>query len=187
MPAITRFCIGSTRQPAEEKTTLAEWPVTSPTYRKPIIVFAHTSCCHETKANHFILYFQIKNRLSSKFPTKTFNALFKNYDPRIIVISTWRFSYSIEELKKIFITNKMKGTIIGKTTTNYIADATRGDEILLWLLENKKEPVLPMIILEDMACIDPFEALCVRPQPRIGLSMNDVPKGIKIIEKQLNR
>lgn len=79
----------------------------------------------------------------------------------------------------------MRGTVIAKTTTEYIDGSTRGDEIELWRNENGTHDI-PMLILEDCADVSPMEHLCVRSKPHTGLAMDDVPRAILILEDQIS-
>lgn len=115
---------------------------------------------------------------------KAFNTIAEKFTPDIIIISTWRLSYSQEELQNILTRNKMLGTVIGKTPEIWEAGSTRGNEIENWK-EQQASPGAPMLILEDCANVDPYEKYCVRPKPYVGLSMTDVPQAITILNAQL--
>jgi len=113
-----------------------------------------------------------------------FNSIAKKYPADIIVISSWRLNYSVNELQQILTRNRLIGTVIGKTPEILGFNSTRGDEIYEWRSQHGPHNA-PMLILEDYADVDPFEEFCVRPKPHVGLSASDVPRALSILKKQV--
>jgi len=71
------------------------------------------------------------------------NKIILNTECKIVISSTWRFLYTIDDLKIIFKNVGIINTIIGTTGKD---GNIRGDEIQLWLLQN---PTNRFCIIDD--------------------------------------
>jgi len=101
------------------------------------------------------------DRYINPFSIELLNDLIKKTNAKIVISSSHRKKYSVEELKQIFNIAGLKGEIIGKTPVlsftgieNYNYSVPRGCEIKAWLetnkniLNNKIEKV-PYVIFDD--------------------------------------
>lgn len=103
-------------------------------------------------------------------------------DAKIVVSSSWRIEHSLENLKKIFIDNRIIGEVIGCTP---VLGTDRSAEISVWLSNN---PVDNFVILDDdrleaaRDCSDPlFDEHFVRTSWLDGLQDRHADKAIRIL------
>lgn len=66
------------------------------------------------------------------------NDLIEKTKADIVISSTWRSRYSVEEFQKFFECKGFKGKVIGKTP-RLGSDCVRGNEILKWIKDNEKD------------------------------------------------
>jgi hypothetical protein len=59
------------------------------------------------------------------------NTILRETSAQVVVSSTWRKLYSVEELQQLFEKCGFQGEVIGRTPSS--ADGRRGPEIALWL------------------------------------------------------
>jgi len=66
------------------------------------------------------------------------NIVLKETSAKIVVSSTWRIGETVEKLQYLLTHMGVKGEVIGKT--DYYSDrfVVRGNEILKWIIDNKK-------------------------------------------------
>jgi len=88
--------------------------------------------------------------------TRNLSYIAKNVkDLRIVISSTWRMYYEIEDFNKYFSKFDMKDLVIGKTLIRLSSDFdTRSREIDIWMKENsiKKEDY---VVLDDHSIYHP--------------------------------
>lgn len=103
---------------------------------------------------------------SDKHAILALNKIIKENNAKVVICSTWRKERSLSELQKIFDGWGAKCEIIGitpyKNKLSY--NASRGSEILEWLIENRNK-VNRICILDDEAAYDIndiFEKWCVQ-------------------------
>lgn len=94
---------------------------------------------------------------------------------KIVVTSTWRVKYSLEELRQIFRDNGISAEIVGKTDIGL----NRGEEIEQYISDNEIESyvVIDDQVKDILRCI-PKERV-IKADPLIGFE--DVDKAIDIL------
>ena len=87
--------------------------------------------------------------IMGKNHTDVLKTIVQTYNPKIVISSTWRFLFTLEEFKAIFSSMWIGVTpdIIG-ITPRKMSLYTRGDEIGLWLVDNNVNAD-DIVILDD--------------------------------------
>ena len=107
--------------------------------------------------NHLRNQMEVKGSCSNRdwCPTATGNLLrlCRKYEGRIVVSSSWRHEYTLDELKEIFESNGIPAELVIDTTPSTglrydHPDYCRGDEIQRWL-ENSGNTDSPFLIIDD--------------------------------------
>jgi len=96
---------------------------------------------------------------------KTLNRLVVETRAKVVISSAWRYESSVGYLQRLFRSKGFCGEIIGKTPTwgdykNYIGIKTindlqmfweyeRGNEIRLWLEQNKSKNIESYLVIDD--------------------------------------
>jgi len=115
--------------------------------------------------------------------------LYKKNPISIVISSSWRVSYSLEEIKNTLnengfvFNNKIIGTTPFVKTANYCSGHyidKRKDEIAEWL-DSNKEIVNNFIILDDIKpeMFGQYESYVYHINPNKGLRFSDVTKILK--------
>jgi hypothetical protein len=120
------------------------------------------------------------------------NKIVEENQAKVVVCSTWRRSRTIKQLQEILNKWGAKCEVIGitpyKNKLSY--DATRGSEILTWLIENNQK-VKGICILDDDAAYDInhiFEKWCVQDISGMthGLRADHIPIAKDCFEVPIN-
>ena len=90
---------------------------------------------------------------------------------RIVVTSTWREEYSLEELREHLARWGVTGAVIDQTPLA----KTRGQEIQAWLEEHAVEK---FVILDDDVDMGPLQAHLVKTETEVGLTMCEAEMAI---------
>ena len=113
----------------------------------------------------------------SKKAVKNLNKLIRLTGAKIVISSTWRLFHSLEELKKIFVKQRIKGKIISTTSIEKATveeDIPRGQKIADWLEQNHE--VKQYVIIDDDVqadCIQFHPFNCVETSYKRGFSPED--------------
>lgn len=94
----------------------------------------------------------ISNRNWSPIACRHISLLCKQFDARIVVSSTWRYSHTTDELREIFADNNIDPELVIGVTPDLMQEKQpqlfcRGDEIRLWLEENEYHTY---VIIDDL-------------------------------------
>jgi stringent starvation protein B len=78
--------------------------------------------------------------------------LCEQFDARIVISSTWRYSHSIDELREFFADNNINPELVIGVTPDLVYEEQpqsfcRGDEIRRWLEENEYHTY---VIIDDL-------------------------------------
>ena len=92
---------------------------------------------------------------------KHLNSLCTNFDSRLVISSSWRYEFSLEELRNIFSKNGISSEWIIGTTPSMVAltveeNHCRGHEIDAWLREEGSKPY-NYLILDDLETMLPHQ------------------------------
>jgi hypothetical protein len=90
---------------------------------------------------------------------------------QIVVTSTWREEYSLEELRELLARWGVIGTVLDLTPVG----KTRGQEIQAWL---RLHPAERFVILDDESGMDPLQAHLVKTETHVGLTMREAEMAI---------
>jgi hypothetical protein len=112
------------------------------------------------------------------------NTLIDQYNPEIIITSSWRIHQSLNSLREWFKQESVRGEIIDVTPFGYNVPRTRGKQIQAWRNKNNANNT-PMLVLEDFADIAPYDDFCVITNSHVGLTAKDVKSAINILNKQI--
>ena len=93
---------------------------------------------------------------------------------RIVVTSTWREEYSLEELREHLARWGVAGAVIDQTPLA----KTRGQEIHAWLEEHAVEK---FVILDDDADMEPLLAYLVKTETEVGLTMREAEMALALL------
>ena len=121
---------------------------------------------------------KVFDRNFSRKSVSNINYLIHWTNAKIVVTSTWRNNFSVEELKVIFKNQGILGDVVDKTGVGL----TRGEEIIEWLDSNEVEKyvVIDDQIKDIIIHIDENKAIHVNSQ--IGFEDQDlVDKAIDIL------
>jgi len=103
----------------------------------------------------------------------------------IVISSSWRLFYSLDELRLILKTWGVSGEIIDKTPdlSAYYRDRwdvpERGDEIWSWLGRHRE--VTSFVVIDDDMDMNRVVDKLIRTEFEIGLTENDGDKAIEIL------
>jgi len=115
---------------------------------------------------------------------KEFNKLIERTDAQIVFSSAWRLDRTIPEIQQLLEENGVKGKVSGKTPEEpprLTQRASRGNEIKMWLTENKVDNFV--ILDDDVFDIEiHFPDNTVRMKDRyVGLTEEEVNKAFQIL------
>lgn len=120
---------------------------------------------------------------------KSIVALCKHYRARIVVSSSWRLEYGMEELGELFEFNGIPRKYLldrtpGSAPHPYGENYCRGHEIRHWL-ENYPQDVASYVIIDDEATVlEEQESHLVRVDRRIGFAKKEaVVKASEILNR----
>lgn len=100
------------------------------------------------------------------------NNLIKAINAKVVLSSTWRILYSIEEMRGIFRQQNVFADIIDYTPISH--DSPRGIEIAKWLKTNQK-PV-NYCIIDDDSDMDILMPYLIQTDYNIGITLEDTFK-----------
>lgn len=101
------------------------------------------------------------------------NQIVKTTNAKVVISSTWRIIFSLDELKSLLKTKGFQGEIIDRTPR--MPGSFRGEEISEWL---KKSHVEDFIILDDDADMEPLMDKLVKTTWQNGLEPVHVSEAI---------
>ena len=105
-------------------------------------------CNHEQWKKHVILDGEYLHEFDSA-AVKLLNELTDKTQAKFVISSTWRFK-GVDILKKHFPQQGVTGEILDRTPSlRHVINAQRGDEIQMWLDENKDKEIESFVILDD--------------------------------------
>ncbi|MDZ7658258.1 HAD domain-containing protein [Fodinibius sp.] len=95
------------------------------------------------------------NKIWDPTACKHISMLCEHYDAGIVITSSWRHEYNIEQLKDFFASNKIPSKFIKDVTSSYAPQQDRnnycrGHEIQHWL-QNNSTDITSYIIIDDEA------------------------------------
>lgn len=90
---------------------------------------------------------------------------------QIVITSTWREEYSLDELHSHLLRWGVSGAVIGQTPLA----GTRGQEIQAWL---EAHTVERFVILDDEPAVSPLHAHWVKTETDTGLTMREAGMAI---------
>lgn len=110
--------------------------------------------------------------------------LVEYYNGQIVVTSTWRFDYSLRQLRVLFEANGLPGKYVIGVTPSLMYEnsgsANRGDEIRRWITDNLNTEEIPRYaILDDMdEGLSRFGERFIQCDPKIGLADKEKVKRV---------
>lgn len=126
------------------------------------------------------------DRVSNYQAVMWLNKLCKETKAKIVISSTWRYSYSCEEIKNCLVNSGLlpEIEIIGQTPDlRYRNEFFRGDEIKMYLKEWYPEGWPAFVILDDDAdMLDLIDHL-VQTHTDRGFGYPDYLKALQVLEK----
>lgn len=131
-------------------------------------------------------YFDMCNsrdkRVSNRQAIMWLNKLCIETKAEIVISSTWRIDSDLEELKEILTNSGLLSEIkiVGKTP--WLSGQTRGEEINVYLQENKN--ISAFVILDDDADMGDLKEHLVQTNTYVGFTYNEYLKAKKIFEKK---
>jgi hypothetical protein len=115
------------------------------------------------------------------------NIILHKTNPSIIITSTWRYLYSLVELKKHFKTNGINNNfILGITPqldTKGGAIIPRGKEIKSWLEKNTKESY-KISILDDISDMEQYSPFLVQTDFETGIKEEHMKRVIEMLGEE---
>ncbi|HET8864704.1 MAG TPA: HAD domain-containing protein [Gracilimonas sp.] len=128
------------------------------------------------------------NKIWSPIACKHISLLCKHYDARIVITSSWRHEYSMDDLYRFFESNDISAKyIVDRTPSN--APQTggenycRGHEINHWLKKRLRKISSYVIIDDEESMLKEQEPHLVRVDKKTGFSTKEaVTKASKILE-----
>lgn len=115
-----------------------------------------------------------------------FNLIIEETQAEIVISSTWRYWYPVEELTRIFREAEIKGKIIDTTACQNSTEADhRGTEIYAWLKNNHPSSYSSdpggFVILDDRSDMEPYLERLVLCKMDYGLTENLADQAIEIL------
>lgn len=120
-----------------------------------------------------------------KFDTRSINNLnhiVEETGAKVVITSSWRFSWDVGELQTLFKHNKFNGEVIDSTPIyleSYTHDIPRGKEIQDWLKKNEVENYCIIDDCNDM--LPEQEGHFIWVDDRHGLIESDAERAISIL------
>lgn len=121
-----------------------------------------------------------------------FESIFKSVsDASIVISSTWRIGQTVKELRKtmgnygLSCSERIISKTIDYTETGELLYLTRGQEISMWLMDNKE--VDSYVIVDDDTDISPHQNRWVQPVHELGLQEDDAKRCITILQKAITK
>jgi hypothetical protein len=106
------------------------------------------------------------------------------YNGQIVVSSTWRYDYSLRQLKALFEENGLPGEYVVGVTPSLIyensGNVTRGDEIRRWIRDNLNPAEIPRyVILDDIdENLSQFDERFIHCDPKAGFADKEKVKRV---------
>ena len=125
----------------------------------------------------------LENRFAPECIT-ALNKITEETGADIVVSSTWRVSFKLDELIYILKSAGIKGSIIGQTPIVRFSGGRRGDEIYSWIYDASTEigkKIEHFVILDDNSDMDPVMDHLVQCKPDIGLTEELADKAIEML------
>lgn len=114
---------------------------------------------------------------------KLFDDLVERSGATVILSSTWRVRYSVDEMNKMLQERGAKFQIVESTPVLFgklSSRIPRGKEIAAFLKQLKKQPE-SFVILDDHDDMLHLKPQLIQTNPRHGLTQDDVEKALKIL------
>ncbi len=121
---------------------------------------------------------------------KHISLLCEHYGARIIITSSWRHEYNIEQLKEFFASNEIPSKLIKDVTSSYAPQQDknnycRGHEIQHWLQNNSPKITSYVIIDDEAEFLESQQDHLVRVDKKKGFATKEaVTKASNILEKK---
>jgi len=128
-----------------------------------------------------------------------FNRIVSEVNPQIVITSTWRMYWSLEDIRGFFDEAGILGEIIAATPVLFHQEAdgrpaetefTRGEEIFSWFRAQEGVdplyPPAPFVVLDDRTDLDPYFHRLVQTRMSCGLTSEDADRVIALLRESLN-
>lgn len=132
---------------------------------------------------------KVTNKSWDPTACKHISMLCEHYNARIVITSSWRHEYTIEQLKDFFASNNIPDKFIKDVTNSYVPQQDennycRGHEVQHWLEENNKDKT-PYVIIDDEATfLESQQDHLIRVDKHKGFSTKEaVTRASNILEK----
>ncbi len=110
---------------------------------------------------------------------KWLDTLVRAVQAEIVIISTWRMSHSLDEIKgKLERAGLHNPRLLGKTPV--LEDQPRGNEIQRWLNQQPK-PLPPFVILDNEDDMAHLSHRLVQTDSKIGLTAKEVARVMQLL------
>ena len=169
-------------------------------------VMSHEIWCSSEKPNigydklPYFLKFENLYRTAFRYladdSMKNLNIIIEKTGANVVISSSHRVSYTIEELQRMFDIRGFKGKIVGKTPSlffmglkGYTKSVPRGNEIKAWMetnknLINEKMSKIDYVILDDDSDMLYWQRNnFIKINPYCGLNFKDTIQAIDILNK----
>lgn len=121
-----------------------------------------------------------------------FESVFRHVpDSSIVISSTWRIAQTVDQLRKtmgrygLSCSERIIGKTVDYTETGELLYLTRGQEISMWLMDNKE--VDSYVIVDDDTDISPHQNRWVQPRHELGFQKNDAENCVNILKSGLTQ
>lgn len=112
---------------------------------------------------------------------KVLNKITDETGAKIVISSSWRKKYTLDEIKAILKHFKVRGEIIDRTRSTGLM---RGVDIQCWLMENKN--VESFVIIDDSSdMLEPHLKRLVKTGIDTGLHESHIPLAVALLNKPL--
>lgn len=120
------------------------------------------------------------------------NKIIEETEAKVVISSSWRLHFEIEELKGFLSKKGFIGEVIDKTSDGFWIDkenhisSQRGHEIQKWLYEHSKSNIESFVILDDNSDMVHLMPYLVQTTWQYGLQEEHVRKAIEILNRKTN-
>jgi hypothetical protein len=132
------------------------------------------------------------NKLWDPTACKHISMLCEHYEAGIVITSSWRHEYDIEQLQEFFGSNNISPRFIKDVTDSYAPQQDennycRGHEVKYWLQQNSNQATSYVIIDDEARFLEVQQDHLVRVDKEKGFSTKEaVTKASNILEKKFN-
>lgn len=107
------------------------------------------------------------------------NRIIKETGAKVVISSSWRIGYPLEEIEEELIKRGFKGEIIGATPS---LATRRGIEIQTWMDEYPGE-IRSFVILDDESDMEHLHQFLIQTDPSIGIVEEDVDIAVYLLNR----